>query len=299
MTQILVEKNFLESIEDVLLDAEIFVNTCSVEKRMLIQALFVELKRLINKDPEPEFVTTPSDMRVVGQQQRVTMESGEFIVEWNGTEWFKKYLICQVTKYNATGCWQEKIKTPVDTGAHSLEEAHRNVIEKRADFDKWLDEHPEAEKQTPIGLITPEELMEIVKEGQKIYGDKGILFSSTKTVQEVIEDLERLSSDAKRISERPEGTDQKYYCGISDGIKWSIRRVKNIEQAVKTEVSGDNVTPTAIETEYGKAYKITEGVNRQAIIEILDMLTKIHYIIDYKEMREQASKLKTKLGGLS
>ena len=230
--KILVRKNFLESIKDVLLDAEI--NTCSVEKRMLIQALFVELKRIINKDPEPEFVTTPSDMRVVGQQQRVTMEDGEFIVEWNGTEWFKKYLICQVTKYNATGCWQEKIKTPVDTGAHSLEEAHRNATEKLADFDKWLDEHPEAKKQTPSNPITPEELMEIVKEGQKIYGDKatfdkGILFSFTKTVQEVIEELERLSNDAKRISEQPEGTDQKYYCGISDGIKWSIRRAEEMD----------------------------------------------------------------------
>jgi hypothetical protein len=64
---------------------------------------------------------------------------------------------------------------------------------------------------------------------------EGILFSSAKTIQEVIEDLEQLSIDAEKISKNPGRTDQSYYHGISVGVKWSINRVKNIEtkQAMK------------------------------------------------------------------
>ena len=269
------------------MDAEIFVNTCSVEKRMLIQALSVELKRLIDKDPEPEFVTTPSDMRVVGQQKRVATEDGEFIVEWNGLEWFKKYLICQVTKYNATGCWQKEALTPVSV--------------------------PSPENGL---LITPEELMEIVKEGQRIYGgggipdhlNKGMLFTSTKTVHEVIEDLEKLRADADEISHGPDIVIEKeYYRGISDGIKWSINRVKNIEQAVKIEVSGDNVTPKVKNmATIPPSGAFRDNVAREAVIEILDMLEEYgnpgkgeeHGVTWNRHvLRERAEALKAKLVG--
>ena len=42
----------------------------------------------------------PKDMRVTGQQQRITMEGGDFIVEWDGYEWFKKYRIDKVSVWS-------------------------------------------------------------------------------------------------------------------------------------------------------------------------------------------------------
>jgi hypothetical protein len=124
-----------------------------------------------------------------------------------------------------------------------------------------------------LELITPEELMKIVKIGQKIYGEKephetvgeGILFSSAKTTQEVIEDLEQLSIDEVKAN------------------------LKKIRQSLKDNPSD----------EYTKAYKITEMLNRQAIVEILDMLIEeAKYTLPISTATiTQAQKLKDKLVG--
>jgi hypothetical protein len=129
-----------------------------------------------------------------------------------------------------------------------------------------------------LELITPEELMKIVKIGQKIYGEKephetvgeGILFSSAKTTQEVIEDLEQLSIDEVKAN------------------------LKKIRQSLKDNPSD----------EYTKAYKITEMLNRQAIVEILDMLInteadwiKRNEIVGATTLGSLAETLKAKLMG--
>ena len=337
MNKITVDRQLIENARDCLRDAEIYVNTCSEEKRRLVKETFNGLTNMLKANPiagENARSTVSMDeygrYYLVGEGVKTSMHipaprcdgceyqhsylenlsidelNGRVLCNRNINPPFYKdgiqmffepgqgVMVCSVWKWQNNGLVKIKESQPSTDYERVAKFMDKELGDETelvtGDNEIKTDKRPDPKN----ALITPEELVEIIKEGQKIYAAKS-------PEGFIVGEQRQVNMDG--------GTFIVEWTGYEWVKKYIVSEVTRYNgQDFVTRSERSPIVPEPIgntkpsdESEYTKAYKITEIVNRQAIVEILEMLSKFTQEADvnimnaFIELHNKADDLKTKL----